>query len=95
MALEFICSQTIEKGMLISLPNRDCNHFDILSRRIRLYAGSPKSPDEKRKRPLREIPKNSAQISFEGYHQHKGWVNYGEPTFYDSEGNIINAGGEI
>ncbi len=90
MALEFICSQNINKGMRISIPKGECNAFRIKSGEIKFFRYNPTLP-----KGIQELPKNSAKISFEGYHPHRGWIHYGKPTFYDLEGNIINAEGEI
>ncbi len=100
MALEFICSQTIEKGKRIPIPNSGCNLYKIKSGQIRFFKGEPdpnqemkrsKSNPEKGKKVIFPLPKNSETISFDQYQTHPNWVSYGDPTFYDQEGNIINA----
>ncbi len=89
MALEFICSQFIDKGKRIPIP-KGSNAFNIKSGKIRFFEYNPTLPEG-----IQKLPKDSTKISFEEYHPHKGWVNYGNPTFYNQEGNIINAKGEI
>lgn len=90
MALEFICSQTIKKGILISIPKGKCNAFRIKSGEIRFFKYNPTLPKN-----IQKLPENSKELSFKEYHPHQRWIHYGNPTFYDQEGNIINAEKEI
>jgi hypothetical protein len=86
MALEYICSQTIMKGKKISIPEGRCNCFKTKSGKVMFFKYNPTL-----QKGIRTLPKDSAEISFEEYQNHRNWTNYGEPTFYDKEGNIINA----
>ena len=38
---------------------------------------------------MKEIPTRSTELSFEDYREGMYNVFYGEPTFYDTEGNIL------
>jgi len=84
MALEHICSEIIICREKIRIPKEDgANSYDLKSGEIRFFYTNPQL-NKKRELPLRAI-----EMSFDEYEKHFHNINYGEPTFYSEEGNIL------
>ncbi|MEK6936417.1 MAG: hypothetical protein AABW67_06535 [Nanoarchaeota archaeon] len=95
MTLEFICSIEIESGKKIEIPV-GVNYYIRKSKtispkkgrepRINFFKVNP-SPTYK----MKQIPENVKYIGFD-MEQHKFNIEYGQPRFYDWEGNILKMG---
>lgn len=87
MALEFICSQNILKGEKIPIPrnySRNANCFRKSSGKIKFFKSNPAFCEK-----TEIIPEQAVEISFENYEEHKHHIVYGNPSFYDSQRNVI------
>ncbi len=84
MALEHICSEIIICGKKIRIPKEDgANSYDLKSGEIRFFYTNPQLNKK------REIPLRAIEMSFNEYEKHACNIDYGEPAFYNEEGNIL------
>ncbi len=88
MALEFISYENIVREEKIPIPkNANCRKADCFRKKsgeIRFFISNPAISDE-----MKRIPEHAEEISFDEYEKHAYNIFYGDPTFYDSQGNII------
>ena len=78
-----IAKIVIFRGKKIRIPKEDgANSYDLKSGKIRFFYTNPQL-NKKRELPLRAI-----EMNFKEYEKHFN-INYGEPTFYNEEGNIL------
>jgi len=80
MALEFICAESVEPNKKIVVP-RQAGCYRLKSGRIKFFRESFNG--EKR------IPELTAYVSF-AVERNRYNIEYGPPSFYDREGNILN-----
>lgn len=83
MALEFILSDVIPFRKKISIPF-GANCYRCKSGKVYFYHVNPSAQK------VKSIPKGSTEICFKNYEEFFNWKHYGNSTFYDSKGNIIN-----
>jgi len=87
MALEFICSNEIVPFKKINIPiEKGANFYKLKSGKIKFFYVNP-LPGGK----MKEIPIRAKVLSFDVYEKHAFNTYYGEPTFYDKEGNILKS----
>lgn len=81
MALEFICSNNIEYEKRIKIPE-SANCYRLNSGKIKFFRVNLNAKD------INFIIENATEISFdiEKYAFH---ISYGNPVFYNVEGNIL------
>lgn len=85
MALEFICSNEIICRKKIVIPvNMGANFYKLKSGKIKFFY-TDSLPMQK----MKEIPVRSIEVSFQDYRKGMYSITYGEPTFYNAEGNIL------
>ena len=85
MALIHICSEIIVRGEKIRIPRENgANSYDLKSGKINFFYTNPR-PCQK----IKELPLRAIEMSFYEYGKHFHNINYGEPTFYSEEGNIL------
>lgn len=95
MALEFICSKIILQGKRINIPE-GAEYYIRKSRtisknkgripRINFFKANP-TPTYK----MKKLPENVRYISFK-IECNRFHINYGEPSFYDLNGNVLKDG---
>ena len=84
MALIHICSEIIICKKKIRIPKENgANFYDLKSGTIRFFYTNSQL-NKKRELPLRAI-----EMSFDEYEKNFRNINYGEPIFYNQEGNIL------
>jgi len=84
MALIHICSEIIICKEKIRIPKKNgANSYDLKSGKIRFFYTNPQ-PNKKRELPLQAI-----EMSFNEYEKNFHNIDYGEPIFYNEEGNIL------
>jgi hypothetical protein len=84
MALEYICSVEIVKGEKIPIP-ADANYYRAESKKIRFYRVNPAPAIN-----LKLISEGVRSISFNDYERHMCNIYYGDPTFYNESGQVLN-----
>jgi hypothetical protein len=84
MALTCLASVVIEEGEKIKKP-RGTNCYRVKSGRCIFSKTNPSLEKN-----YKWWPKNAEYISYPNYRKHgERWINYGDPTFYDCQGNRI------
>ncbi|MFH1801679.1 MAG: hypothetical protein ABH804_02490 [archaeon] len=82
---EYICSIKIEKGENIKIPE-GARNYRLKSGLVRFFDDIPFSSNGD----ILELPEGAVSITFNTFSRNRFHINYGEPTFHPSGGNILN-----
>ena len=80
MALEFICAESIDSQNRIKIPS-GANCYRLKSAKIKFFKTNPEIR-------FKKIPSLAEEVSFE-IEGNRFTIEYGEPSFYDREGNDL------